>query len=113
MKIPTDPVPPAINTSGRANELRKAQPVRYASETGYEMSHPAPNEARDESAGAPDRRQAPRGGSSTPPGQAGAFPSWERRKEERRRANNPVLLDTRLQQIRRRKAEASKISLKI
>lgn len=112
MKIPTDPVPPAVNTTGRANELRKAQPVRDASGTGYEMSHPAPNEARNESADAPDRRHAPRGG-STPPGQEGVYPGYERRKEERRRVNNPVLLDTRLQQIRRRKAEASKISLKI
>lgn len=112
MKIPTEPVPLARSTASRANERRKTQPVCDASGTGYEMSHPAPNETRNEPAGAPDRRQTMRGGNA-PAGQESAYPGGERRTEERRRANKPVLLDTRMRQMRRRKAEAAKISLKI
>ena len=113
MKIPTEAVPLARSTPDRADETRKTQPVRDASETGYELSHPAENGILTESDDKADQAQPRQRSDAANPRLANDNMGRERRKEERRRGDTPVLLDTRLRQIRRRKIEASKISLKI
>jgi hypothetical protein len=109
MMIPAEAVPLVENSAGRSSENRKTAPVRYASETGYESSHSASGEAQD------DRSHERRlhYSDDMPFGPESAEPHGERRHGERRHENKPVLLDTRLRQVLRRKIDTSGISLKI
>jgi hypothetical protein len=86
MIIPSETIPQAGNATSKPDEKRKTAPVRYASSTGYELSHSAPGNGNS-------RR--------------------ERRKEERRVENKPVLLDTRALRTDRRKAAAPRINVEI
>jgi len=107
MRIPTEVVPRAESTTGRPAESRKAEPVDRMNATGNETSRSAPNQTRDESnSGLRQARAQQRNGKTDPE-------PPERRAAERRHRDLPVMLDTRLRQIRRRKAEISKIDLQV
>lgn len=107
MRIPTEVVPRAESTTGKPAESRKAEPVGYMNATGNDSPRSAqsrmPNESNDEPRQA---RAAQRNGKTDP-----EVP--ERRAAERRHRDIPVLLDTRLRQMRRRKAELAKIDLQV
>jgi hypothetical protein len=109
MMIPAEATLFVENSAGRSSDNRKTAPVRYASETGYESSHSASDEAQDERSH--ERRLYDNDDAIFE--QEHAEPQGERRHGERRHENKPVLLDTRLRQVLRRKIDTSGISLKI
>ena len=75
--------------------------------TGNETSRSAQKKSPNESTDEPRKARAPQRNGRTEP------ETPERRAAERRYRNLPVMLDTRLRQIRRRKAENSKIDLQV
>ena len=106
MRIPTAAIPYVENAAGKTNEADKAEPVSDASAAGYERWHAPPAQTINELADAP--RQEP-----TPLAQESGMPGRERRRGERRGKNKPILLDTRLTHVFRRKTETSGIRLKV
>lgn len=107
MRIPTEVIPRAESTTGRPTESRKAEPVGYMNATGDDTPRSAQNRTRNESSDEQRQARVQQRNVETD----SEFP--ERRSEERRHRNIPVMLDTRLRQIRRRKAEVAKIDLQV
>lgn len=107
MRIPTEVVPRAESTTGRPAESRKAEPVGYMNATGKDSPRSTQNRTRNESSDEPRQARAQQRNGETGP----EVP--ERRAAERRHRNIPVMLDTRLRQIRRRKTELAKIDLQV
>lgn len=102
MRIPTEVIPRADSTSGRP----KTEPVGYMNATGNDSPRSAQNRTRNEADDESRQARQQRNDRTDP-----EFP--ERRTAERRHQNIPVMLDTRLRQIRRRKTELAKIDLQV
>lgn len=106
MRIPAEIAHYMESAAGRTNEPSKTEPVRNASATGYGSSNGSPNHTFDEFDDTPPPCPAKLARGNNEPAQ-------ERRCGERRNENKPVLLDTRMQHIFRRKAESTGICLTV
>lgn len=105
MRIPAEAVPYVESPVGKSGEADKAEPVYNATATGSESSYARPEQLYNEVDSDSRREQ------SSLVGQGEAYSDQERRCGERRNGNKPVLLDTRVRHLFRRKVEASTISL--